>query len=285
MSSTLHPLALFASTLWLAAAATGLYHVVPVWDRLARQRMGDSIQESIRIGMSEAVIRHGLRIWGIGLVTVATACILIVQSLPIAIVFVWLTFLAPRVLLVAWNKYRRRVLRDQMVGAAVGLANAARAGLALKEGIASVTPDTSMPLKKELHKIVSMYECGFDLGKAIDDVASRLQLESFSLMAAALKTTLEGGGNLSEAMERISKSLQEHQRLERTMESNTASARRAASIMALFPLVFIGIMYGMDADATGLLFTTFFGQIVLSVVIGLIYIGKRWIDRVTTVHI
>jgi len=255
----------------------------PIWDRFVESKMGETFGQAIALGLSEETVGLLMKVWGIVFLCLVALGLIVLQSVPITVVICWLFFQLPSLLLEYWLNRRQQLLRDQLVMASIGLANSARAGLSLNDSIDAVSKDTPVPLRDHFEEITRRYECGITLESAISFVTEKIRIESFSLMSAALKTTHECGGNLSEAMERISESLHEHQRLDRMMETNTASARRSSAIMAVFPIIFLGIMFCMATEGTMLMFTTLLGQIILSVVIALIYVSKRWIDRVTTV--
>jgi tight adherence protein B len=96
------------------------------------------------------------------------------------------------------------------------------------------------------------------------------------LFAAALLASRESGGRLNETVERISKSILEIQRLERKVLSETAQARKSALYMALAPALILLVYFYVDPVNTRLLFITFPGQVMLSIVIVLNIIAYVW---------
>jgi tight adherence protein B len=191
-------------------------------------------------------------------------------------VAVFLIWIAPRQLIQMAIGRRRSTLRDQMVTACVTLANTTRAGLALAQGLEAISAEAAEPLATELRRLVRDYQRGRPLAESIRDTKERLNIDSFTLFANAILTCLERGGRVTEALERISASLQENQRLERKLEADTASGRRVVLILALFPVAFLMMFYLMDPDTTSLLFSTLVGQIILVVIAGLVYASVAW---------
>ncbi len=114
------------------------------------------------------------------------------------------------------------------------------------------------------------------MAEAIEEVRQRLLLESFTLFAIAVQTSLERGGRINEALLRIGDSLRENQRIERKMEADTAAGRREVLILSLFPLLFAFMLNFMDPVNTSKLVSTLPGQCVVLVVAGLVYCGARW---------
>ncbi len=172
-----------------------------------------------------------------------------------------------------------------MVGAAVALANASRAGLSLAAGLQTVSRETPEPLASELRKIVNEYEHGRPLASAITDAKNRLQLDSFTLFASAIQVSLERGGRITDSLERIGQSLQENQRVERQLEAETASGRRVVWILAAFPFLFLAAFLVLHPSGTLLVFNSLVGQLALLTVIGMIVASVWWSHRILAIEL
>ena len=201
-----------SSTLYAAAITLGANWIGPVWDRFARQQIADLTPLLKSLTLEESKLPLYLRAWGLGIVALVLLCWL-GGSLILAPPMVYMVIMLPRYLLRYQINRRRRLLRDQLVGATVALANTARAGQSLAQGMESVGGDTPDPLGREIRRIVQDYQRGRPLAEAITDTKSRLNLESFTVFASAILACLDRGGRLTDALMEISKSLQENQRL------------------------------------------------------------------------
>jgi len=200
--------------------------------------------------------------------------------LPIAIVLVIVWFFAPNWFL-TWRLHRRRMkLRDQLVGAMQMLANSARAGQSLAQGLDSVSRDVAPPLSGELRQMMSEYHLGRPLAEAIDDAKARLQLDSFSMFASTITISLRRGGRVTEALERISRSLRENQRIERKLESETAGGWRVVMILTAFPFVFLAAFYFLHPEGTLLMFQSLIGQVLVILIIALVVASVWWSRRI-----
>jgi tight adherence protein B len=221
-----------------------------------------------------------MRWWGVALVGAVVFFGVVVGVPVLALVAGYLVWRAPRFLLNRRLGQRRVLLRDQLVPACVSLANATRAGLSLGQGLESIANETPPPLAAEVRRIVFEFHGGRPLAAALRDTQERLRLDSFTLFASAILVCLERGGRITEALERIARSLQEHQRLERKMEADTASGRKVVILLACFPAFFLGLFYMFDPEGTGLLFDNLAGQGVLLLVCLLVYVSVRWAWRI-----
>lgn len=265
------------ASLTVAAAVTTLALFLPAaWDTLTRRYLDDLSVGLRNLGINDADLPRYMRWWGLSLVAVGVVLAVVVGSIALAIIVGYLIYLAPRLLLARRLREQRTLLRDQLVTGCQMLANATRAGLSFADGLAQLADEIPAPLGREIRRVVSEYGAGLPLATALRNAQERIQLESFTIFTCALLVTLEQGGVITDALERISVSLQENQRLERKLEADTAMGRHAVTVLAIFPVVFLGGTALMDPEGVGGLFTSVFGQVVLLVVFVMILAAVRW---------
>lgn len=276
MSNNVFILSLCSSACVFASVSLAAFNWAPYWDQLANKQMGVLADQFDRLGLDKSLYQLFLRIWGISLIAVGLMVGVLLRMPPVAIALVMLTYVAPRHILDVLIRRRTRILRDQLVSASIGVGNAAQAGLSLPQCLAAVCDETPKPLGTELQRIVFEYRHGKRLPQALGMVRNRLRLESFTLFSLAIEATHEQGGRLQEALQRISRSLQESQRLERKLEAETSAGKQTVVILGCFPGLFLLVFQVLDGHSTSLLYSNFSGQCVLAAVIGLTYAGSRW---------
>jgi tight adherence protein B len=256
-----------------------------VWDEVTARYVADITPKLDSLSLDHDKLPKYLRIWGISLVAAFVFVAFILQMPPVALAAVYLVYVSPRLILDFMIRKRRAILRDQMVAATVALANTSRAGLSLAQGLESIGTETPEPLAAELRRIVHEYRHGRPLSDAIRATKERLKIESFTLFAAAILVCLERGGRITEALERISHSLQELQRIERKLEVDTAAGTKVVYILTVFPLLFLGISYLTNPEGTNALLHTLSGQVILLFVIGLTYFSFRWSQKILAIEV
>ena len=171
---------------------------------------------------------------------------------------------------------RRQQIEDQLADAMVSFSNGVRAGLSIARPSTSSRSSRPRPVRDEFRQIVSEFNLGKPLEQTLVEAKERLRSENFSLFAAALLASRKSGGKLNETVERIARSVLEMQRLERKVQSETAQARKSAVYMAIAPAVILVVYYFVDPVNTLALFTTFFGQILLSAAFIMNVIAYVW---------
>ena len=172
---------------------------------------------------------------------------------------------------------RKEQIEDQLADAMVALSSAIKAGLSLAQAVDILAQQTPAPICQEFQQISGEYQLGKPLEICLTETKERLRSENFALFAAAMDASRKSGGRLNETVDRIAHSVRELQRLERKVRSETAQARSSAFYMALAPIAVLAAYYFLvDPENTARLFTTFWGQILLSVSLILNIIAYLW---------
>jgi tight adherence protein B len=248
----------------------------PAWDVIAQRHIKDILPRLNALGMDEESVSGWMRWWGIAMFGAFLLFGVIFQMIPVGLGMVFVIFVSPRFILDWLIEIRQTKLRDQLVRASMGVANSCRAGLSLAQAFEKVAAETPYPLSNELIRIVRYYKGGSRIQDALREVQKRLNLESFTVFSSSVIVSLEQGGNIATALEEISKGLQEMQRLERKLESDTASGRMLAIILSSFPIFFLGLFTLLDPASMNLLYSTLIGNLVLVVVGGIVFISFKW---------
>ncbi|MDA8746058.1 type II secretion system F family protein [Rubripirellula amarantea] len=276
--------------LWISSVSIGLSAACLVlcgkelWDKLAMRFVGDLLPTFEQMGIPENQIPIFMRLWGAVVLAVILVFGVFLRMLPIVLVVLYLLFIAPR-LIISWRLARaRRRLRDQLVTASRGLADGVRSGLSLAKAINATADETQLPLRHTLWSIHLQYNRGKPLSEAIADAKQELDLDSFTLLANAVLVSLEKGGQIPDALERISVSLAENQRLERKIDSETATGQAVVATLALFPVLFVGVFFLVDPEGMGQVFTTLYGQLLVAAVIMLTYGAMVWSKKIMKIE-
>ena len=278
-----HPLV--SSCVVLVAVLLFILSVGGTWDGVTSRYVASLKPLLESLSFDQARISVWLRWWGIALCCTFVVFTFVFMMPPVAFAAVYLVYVAPKIILEILIQRRRILLRDQMVTATVALSNTCRAGLSLAQGLEVISAEVPQPLSTELQRIVTGYHHGRPLAESIRECKQRLNVDSFSLFAVAVLVSLERGGRITNALERISHSLQETQRVERKLEVDTASGRKVVWLLTGFPFLFLAFSYFSNPSGTTMVFQSILGQVVLLVVIGLSYGSFRWSQKILDIEI
>jgi len=267
---------MLASLLLGLCAATGSTLLIQFVDWVNDRFTHDIRTRAEQLGLSAQRDLLWLRWWWMLVIVTLLMVGVVLQMPPVAALLGLLLVISPRNIL-AWQAERRRIrLRDQMVSAARSLASQFRAGLPLVDGLSSVAREARPPMSHELRRCVDEYAAGSTLQESLTTFKNRLDIDAITLFVVALLACERRGGRVTDAMDNISRSLEELQRVERKRESVTAGGRTLVLVLSLFPPLFAGLFYLIDPDSLSLLFGTLLGQLVICGIIVLTYVSVKW---------
>jgi tight adherence protein B len=164
-------------------------------------------------------------------------------------------------------------------------AGAMTAGASLMVALESVARDGPAPIKLELDLMLREVRLGIDLDLALDHLAARVKSEEMVMVAAAIKIARESGGNLSEALEKLSRAVRERQNMEKKILALTAQGRMQAIAMAALPFLLLYALFQLDPVAMGPMFHTVTGWAVFLGVCFWIFIGHKIIKKIMDIDI
>jgi tight adherence protein B len=214
----------------------------------------------------------------------AGALFLLLSLLPnpfIAIAFWVVLLFVPRIL-IEWSWRRRLAKIDLQISQSVtSLANSMRAGLTLVQAITRLSEQAPEPIRGEFKIMANQYGMGADMETVIRNATERLGLPNFTLFASALLLNREMGGDISETLTRISKSLDKLHEMRKTVEAHTSEGRTNIKVLLLAPVFMLLLMATVDSAGVMMLFTTSAGVAVLTIAIILSGTGAYLANRIT----
>lgn len=176
-------------------------------------------------------------------------------------------------------------LENQLVDGITTLASGVRAGLNLVQSLELLARNGAGPLRQEFAQLLREYQMGLDLHQAMRNAADRIGSGNYRLLFTAIEMHRRRGGDAGESLDRIAESIREIQRLEGKLDAITAQGRIQAWMMAVMPVAFLVMLYGIDPDGVTLLFTQPIGRGLLLVIVSLVVAAYLWIRRILDVNI
>lgn len=264
------------SLLLAAAAALAFLGAGPLFELALETSLGRQGQRLRSLGLDTDTISTLVGLWMAVVVGLLLWLGVGLRLWPVAIVLCAMLLSAPRWIVSDLILRRERLYRDQLASACFSLGCGVRAGLALPEAIARQAREIPQPLAGEFQSISQAYTRGQPLRQALETSRARLALEPFSLFVMVMGAALERGGPLEESLARIAGSIYETQRVERKLETETASGRRTIATLAAFPVLFLGGSWFAAPGMVSVLFTTIWGQYGLALICLLVGAAYAW---------
>ncbi|MFL6547258.1 MAG: type II secretion system F family protein [Povalibacter sp.] len=195
------------------------------------------------------------------------------------------SIVAPRVALRYFARRRTRQFVYQLPDALLALASALRAGSNLTKGLELLSTRQSPPLAQEFTIVLAEYRVGRQLAESLSDMRKRVNTPELDLMNTAINVSRRVGGNLADTLEALAKTLQEKAHMEGKIDALTSMGRAQGWVVGLLP-IFIGfVLYQQQPERMSLMFTEWYGWIVLAVVTLMMSIAAWMIRKIVNIDV
>jgi tight adherence protein B len=206
--------------------------------------------------------------------------LLFAPSIWVALLVWVLLLLAPRALIArAWG-VRKKQIDGQLPAAVRQMSASVGSGLSLAQAIEHLAERAPDPIRTEFRLMANYWKRGADYSAIIEEAKRRLVLPNFDLFASALIVNQRMGGNITQTLDSLAGALESIDRMKRDVHAATSEGRTNIKVLALAPLIMLGLVALMDAEAVGLLFTSALGQIILTAAAALTATGTWWAWRI-----
>jgi tight adherence protein B len=251
---------------------------------LNTQRRG--IEDSLdNLGMNTYTANEFLLYMLAAAIGVFVVAWLMSDNLITATVFAIAAFFSYKALFVYLQQKRESDFEERFPMALDQLVSTSKAGLNLTQSLEEVAKYAPSPVSDELNRIVREQRLGTDIASALINSRARMHSHTLTLTVSALLINIKQGGNLPEAIEKISKSLKEIWRLEQKLFTASAEARKGAMVISAMPLVIFVLVVFMQPDMIDTLTGSLMGWGVLAISTILYVAGIAWMIKIIRVDI
>jgi tight adherence protein B len=135
------------------------------------------------------------------------------------------------------------------------------------------------PMAQELGVALERIDAGATLDAALRELDRHLDLPGLHLVLRAILIAENRGGRLPELLTKIGRSLQETERVEERIATETSGVKLASKLMAAMPLLICFLLYLASPDHVTMLFTTLIGNLILVLAAVFDWLGFSIIKR------
>jgi tight adherence protein B len=223
--------------------------------------------------------------WAAVAVLVSVASLLLSQQLLPALVVAVLALGAPFFVVKLRIVQRQRKFETQLPDALQLLAGTLRAGYSLPQGMEAVSREIEDPMGFELRRVMTEAQLGRELEEALEAAAERLGSEDFAWAVMAIGIQREVGGNLNELLMTVADTMIARERLRGEIKTLTAEGKLSAIILGGLPPAIGAVMYAMNPDYIGVLFSETLGNIFMGLAVVAGGVGLLWMKKVITIDV
>ena len=182
-------------------------------------------------------------------------------------------------------KKRRKKFMGQLPDTLSLLSGTLKAGYSLMQGVEAVSQEVQDPMGIELRRVVTEARLGRPLEEALEASADRMDSPDFAWAVMAIRIQREVGGNLAELLMTVADTMIARERLRRDVAALTAEGRVSAIVLGALPAGLGVLMYVLNPEYMGVLFTDSLGIGMLITAIVAMLIGFLWMRKIINIEI
>lgn len=153
------------------------------------------------------------------------------------------SFLIPWAIITMATARRKGMFLEEFPIALDMIRRALRAGHSADRALEMVAKHSSGPVGDAFKIVTEKMRLGEPIEIVLGDMANRLGIDDFRMLAIVLVLQRETGGSLAEAVDNFSKIIRSRQNLRKKMSALTAEVRVTAAILSGIPFFILGAVY------------------------------------------
>jgi len=199
-------------------------------------------------------------------VAVALGVFIKSQSLPLAGLFGVMAALGlPNLVLSRLRMRRINKFVDIFPNALDIIVRGVKAGLPVGDTLRIIAAESPEPVRSEFRKLVESQALGLPLPEAAEKLAERVPVSETNFFSIVIGIQAKSGGNLSEAIGNLSRTLRERKKMKGKIKAMAMEAKASAAIIGAVPFVVVLLLYLSTPKYISLLWVTQHGRIVAAI--------------------
>jgi tight adherence protein B len=184
-------------------------------------------------------------------------------------------------------KVRRRVKKfnAQLPDALDLVSSSVRSGQSLNAAIQNVADEMPDPISDEFRIMSDELMFGVSFDAALRNLVTRVDTPDVRFMSTALIIQKETGGNLSEVLDGLQKTIRERFRILGQVKTLTAQGKLSGLIVGLLPLALCAFLYSANPEYMGELFRDKTGHYLIVAALSLQLAGVLIIRRIVNIKV
>ena len=170
------------------------------------------------------------------------------------------TFGLPRWLLGLSRKRRQDVFLNDFADAIDVMVRGLKAGLPVSDAMKIIAAESGPPVGPEFLEVVEGQRVGITIDQGIERMYDRMPLSEVNFLGIVMSIQSKTGGNLSEALNNLSKVLRDRKKMKAKIRAVSQEAKSSAAIIGSLPFVIMGALTILNPTYLLPLFTTRYRQ-------------------------
>jgi tight adherence protein B len=168
----------------------------------------------------------------------------------------------PNLVLARMRTRRIKKFIDHLPEALDIITRGVRAGLPVNDTLRIIAHEAQEPVRSEFRRVVEQQALGISVPEALQKMAQRVPATETNFFAIVIEIQSKAGGNLSEAVGNLSKTVRDRKKMRAKIGAMSMEAVASAAIIGAVPFLVSGALYVTAPKYMVLLFSTSHGRIV-----------------------
>lgn len=182
-------------------------------------------------------------------------------------------------------KRRTRAFDKQLGDMLAIMSNSLKTGYSFLQAVQMIAGDMAPPIADEFERMLREIRMGIPTEEALLSLNERVQSQDFDLIVTAIVIQRQIGGNLAEILDSIADTIRERVRIQGEIKALTAQGRFSAIIFMILPVGIAALLYTINPEYVGQLFTNPIGWVMIGLgVVGQV-IGAVIIRKIVTIEV
>ena len=203
----------------------------------------------------------------------------------VGIIIAIVAFPMPRLYLKHLKKQRLIKFNEQLEDALGSMSSALKAGFSINQAIETIAAEDKRSISIEFRLLMQEIRLGVPLERALENLNVRMGSDDFELVATAIITARQTGGELTAIFDRLAGLIRERARINGKLRAMTAQGKLQATIIGVMPLFLLIMMSYAAPTAMDAFFSSIVGIMSMIAAAIMVTIGYLVIRKITTIDI
>ena len=196
-----------------------------------------------------------------------------------------LGFMLPKWIIIKKQKERVTKFNEGLPDMITTIVGSLRAGFSFPQALKTVVEEAHSPIKEEMETVLREMQYGSSMEESLNDLKERIPSEDLELMIQAILIQRQVGGNLATVLDKIVETIRDRTKIQRQISTLTAQGRLSGIVIGLLPIILGFMIYLIEPDYIGTLFSNPIGLILLTAGVVSGIIGFVLIRKLTTIEV
>lgn len=181
------------------------------------------------------------------------------------------------------GKKRQEEFDKQLGESLVIMGNCIKAGFSFQQAMESIATEMQPPISIEFSKALREVQYGISLEDSLRHMVERVKNKDLDLLASAVLTSAQVGGNLSEILGVISETVKDRIKIKNEVRILTSSGRTSGLIIGLLPVFIILVLMLINPEYFRSFFDSQLGKFMIVLSVALEVTGFAIINKIVNI--